>query len=62
MYFVFFSKEQNRHLKSLGDRSIFAKLENGNIVEYTELCRNEKPSSLFDDFVLLGRGDFDHIE
>lgn len=62
IYFVFFSKEQKKILEDQGLRTTFARLEDGSIVEYTELCMKEKPSSLFDDFVLLGKGDFDHVD
>lgn len=62
MYFVFFSKKQREiQMMSQGFRSAFARLEDGSIVQHTELCIKEKPSSSFDDFVLLGKGDFDHI-
>lgn len=39
----------------------FAKLEDGRIVEYTEMCHEERPSGNVDDYVLLGKGDFDHL-
>lgn len=61
MYFVFFSRWQKNHQRENGLRATFAKLEDGRMVEYTEMCREERPSGNVDDYVLLGKGDFDHI-
>jgi len=61
MYFIFFSKEQKSYNREIGFRDTFARLEDGRIVEYTEMCRKERPSGNWDDYALLGKGDFDHV-
>jgi len=44
-------------------RSVYANLDNGEIVEYTEWLRREgKPTGNFDDFVFLGTGKYHHSE
>lgn len=62
MYFIFFSRWQKNRNRESGCRATFAKLKNGRIVEYTEMCREERPSGNVDDYILLGKGDFDHVD
>lgn len=61
MYFIFFSVWQKNYQTENGLRATFAKLEDGSIVEYTEMSKNEKPSGNADDQILLGKGYFHHI-
>ena len=60
MYFIFFSVWQKNYQTENGLRATFAKLEDGSIVEYTEMSKNEKPSGNADDQILLGKGYFHH--
>lgn len=62
IYFIFFSKWQKNYQMENGFSATFAKLEDGRIVEYTEMCSNEKPTgNNIHEYVLLGKGDFNHM-
>lgn len=58
---LWFSKKQ-KHTQSTTSpiAALFAKLDTGETIEYTEMSQEKRPSGIHDDYVYLGRGEYSH--
>ena len=60
--YFFYSRKQNEMCVQPKDKDTYAKLDNGDIVLYSEMRDIDKPFGTWDDYVFLGHGKFHHME
>ena len=61
--YFFYSQKQQDNKKHYGKRGdAYAKLDNGEIVLYTQMRDTNEPLGNLDDYVYLGHGEFHHRE